>query len=611
MNRYPLWLNIVVVLTIVLGSLYTVPNFLGDSPGLQISPAKLTVKADTALLSRVEKILTDNKIEIRQMNFEKDSVRIRFQDVETQLKAKEILENTINPPQINDAGQNVYDYVLALNLIPNTPNWMRALGAEPMFLGLDLRGGVHFLFEVDMQGAVEKRLDALAVNARLRLRERRLEYINLERMNNTLALTFKDDLIAQKSLPIVQENIPELNFEYESTNGEPALVGRLAGKSLLESQAQAVEKNINTLRNRVNELGVAEPIIQKQGQTRIVVQLPGVQDVAKAKEILGRTATLELRLATNSRSTSSAQAFKDIEGRTIWLSKQVQLTGDNLTDASAGFSSRENVPAIHLTLDGNGARVFRNVTRDNIGKQMAIILYEKGIGTVVTAPVIRSEIPNGQVEISGAMDVKEAHDTALLLRSGSLAAPMQIIEERVIGPSLGKENIERGFNATLWGFVAIIVFMAIYYTLFGVFSGIALFTNLLFLLALLSLLGATLTLPGIAAIALTLGMAIDANVLINERIREEVRLGVSPAQAIHMGYDRAFATILDSNITTLIAGLALLLFGSGPVRGFAIVHCLGILTSMYSSVVVSRSLVNVWYGKKRKIDKLAIGNTAW
>lgn len=599
------------MLAVFLGGFYTFPNFLGESPGLQISPAKLTVKVDHALLTKVEALLTQEKMPIDRISYENGSIRIRFHDNEVQFKAKKLLEESINPGEANAAGEKVFPYVIALNLMPNTPTWMQELHALPMALGLDLRGGVHFLFEVDMQGALEKRMDSYAVTSRLRLRERRIKTENIERQGGKVVISFADELTAHQNLKIIQESIPELIFDYQAIDGKPSLIGTLSDKALNEAQGNAVQKNITTLRNRVNELGVAEPVIQQQGKTRIVVQLPGVQDVAKAKEILGRTATLELRLATQSRSTAVAESFKNTEGRTIWLSKQVLLTGDNLTDASAGYSSRDNIPAIHLSLDSSGAKIFRNVTRENVGNQMAIILYEKGIGTVVTDPRINGEIPNGQVEISGSMNVNEARDIALLLRSGSLAAPMQIVEERVIGPSLGKEHIERGMSATLWGFVMILIFMGFYYSLFGLFSGMALFTNLLFLLAFLSLLQATLTLPGIAAIALTLGMAIDANVLINERIREELRTGISPAQAIHLGYERAFATIFDSNITTLIAGIALLLFGSGPIRGFAIVHTLGILTSMFSSVVVSRALVNAWYGRKRKITQLSIGNTGW
>ena len=382
----------------------------------------------------------------------------------------------------------------------------------------------------------------------------------------------------------------------------------------------AIKQNINTLHNRINELGVAEPVIQQQGADRIVVQLPGVQDTAKAKDILGRTATLEIRMVDDSAGALDAglagnppfgtELYTERGGSPLLVKKQVVLTGDRLTDAQPGFDSQTQEAAVHLTLDSAGARIFKDVTRDNVGKRMAILLIEKGKGEVVTAPVIRTEIGGGRVQISGRMTTTEANDVALLLRAGSLAAPMDIVEERTIGPSLGAENIERGFKSTMWGFVAIAIFMILYYQVFGVISTLALAANLLLLVALLSLLQATLTLPGIAAIALTLGMAIDANVLINERVREELRNGMPPQAAISEGYERAFGTILDSNITTLIAGLALLIFGSGPVRGFAVVHCLGIMTSIFSAVVVSRALVNLVYGRQKKLTKVAIG-TVW
>jgi preprotein translocase subunit SecD len=407
---------------------------------------------------------------------------------------------------------------------------------------------------------------------------------------------------------------------------EPRLDLTIKPEAEKRIQDAAIKQNIGTLNNRVNELGVAEPVIQQQGADRIVVQLPGVQDTAKAKDILGRTATLEIRMVDeeNSRNMQvlgdaqkgnapfGSEFYIERQGAPLLVKKQVVLTGDRLTDAQAGFDNQTQEPAVHLTLDATGARIFRDVTRENVGNRMAILLFEKGKGEVITAPVIRTEIGGGRVQISGGrMSTVEANDIALLLRSGSLAAPMEIVEERTVGPSLGRENIEKGFNSTVWGFAAIALFMTVYYVIFGFFSSIALAANLLFLIALLSLLQATLTLPGIAAIALTLGMAIDANVLINERIREELRAGQTPQAAIHAGYERAFGTIVDSNVTTLIAGLMLLVFGSGPIRGFAVVHCLGILTSMFSSVVVSRSLVNLFYGNRRRLERIAIGNTSW
>jgi preprotein translocase subunit SecD len=489
-----------------------------------------------------------------------------------------------------------------------------------MYLGLDLRGGVHFLLQVDMQAALSKRYDSLLSEARTLLRDKRVRHAGLSRNADLIEVRFKDEAVRQEGLKTLTEQFPEVDWQAASTNSPEAplaLRGSLKPDAKTRIQEVALKQNIVTLGNRINELGVAEPIVQQQGADRIVVQLPGVQDTAKAKDILGRTATLEVRMVDDSSEAQIALAegrvplglerFTERGGLPLLLKKEVVLTGDNLTDAQAGFDSQNpNEPAVHLNLDSKGARIFRDVTRENIGKRMAIVLIEKGRGEVITAPVIRSEIPGGRVQISGQMTTVEAADTALLLRAGSLAAPMEIIEERTIGPSLGADNIAKGFNSTLWGFVIIALFMVAYYTLFGVFSVLALSLNLLLLFALLSVLQATLTLPGIAAIALTLGMAIDANVLINERVREEIESGASPQTAIATGYDKAWATILDSNITTLIAGIALLAFGSGPVRGFAVVHVLGILTSMFSAVFFSRGLVNLWYGG-RKVKALAVG----
>ena len=608
MNRYPFWINAIVIVAVIFGGFYTFPNFLGEAPGIQISSNKLTVKINHNTIDNLNRVLTESGITPQKITLENSIIRIQLQDVDEQFLAKKALDEKFNPKR--SIGDNAYteDYVVALSPLPNTPDWMQSLSALPMSLGLDLRGGVHFLMQVDMEGAIEKKLDTLSITARQRLRDLRINVNEVVREDDRVIINFTSKESLQKSHHTVNQAIPELEFT-ENKDGVNQLIGILSEDAISEAKDNAVEKNILTLRNRVDQLGVSEPSISKQGQERIVVQLPGLQDPTRAKQILGRTATLELRMVSAIQDPKYSIQFSttDPNEKQIWLSKQVQLTGDNLIDASGGFSSRDNIPAVHLSLDSSGARIIRNLSRENIGKRMAIILYEKGIGTVITAPVFRSEIPNGQMEISGAMRLDEAHDLALLLRAGSLAAPMEIIEERTIGPSLGKENIERGFTATLWGFIAVIVFITIYYTLFGVFSSLALFFNLVLLIAALSFMQATLTLPGIAAIALTLGMAIDANVLINERIREEVRGGATPSMSIYKGYDRAFTAILDSNISTLIAGIALLIFASGPVRGFAIVHCLGILTSMFSAIVGSRALVNWWYGRKQKITKLQIG----
>ncbi|NDB14611.1 MAG: protein translocase subunit SecD [Betaproteobacteria bacterium] len=508
-------------------------------------------------------------------------------------------------------------YVVALNLLSASPRWLSQLRALPMYLGLDLRGGVHFLLQVDLKQAAIKRYDAMAGDARSLLRDKAIRHAGISREGETIRVNFRDAETRIKSLTVLRESLTDVDWTESGEGDALALSGKLKPEAEKRAMENALKQNIITLNNRINELGVAEPIIAQQGSERVVVQLPGVQDTAKAKDILGRTATLEIRMVCDAPEEISAlsagtvpfgcERYLERGSAPVSVRKQVILTGDNLTDAQAGFDSNSQEPAVHLSLDAKGARIFRDITRENVGRRMAILLVEKGKGEVVTAPVIRSEIGGGRVQISGRMTTEEANDVALLLRAGSLAAPMEIIEERTIGPSLGAENISKGFHSTIWGFVAVTAFMALYYMLFGVISSLALATNLLLLIAVLSLLQATLTLPGIAAIALTLGMAIDANVLINERIREELRNGASPQAAISAGYDRAWDTILDSNITTLIAGIALLVFGSGPVRGFAVVHCLGILTSMFSAVFFSRGLVAAWYGSRRKLAKLSIG----
>lgn len=618
MNRYPLWKYLTVLIAVVIGLLYTLPNFFGESPAVQVSSAKATLKIEPATLDRVQTILEQAGIANTGATFELNgtvgTVRVRFASTDIQLKARDLIEKTLNP---NPAEPS---YTVALNLLPASPAWLSAIGANPMYLGLDLRGGVHFLLQVDMKGALTSRYDALVTDLRVALREQRIESTGIERDGMSVVLSFNTEALRDRAITALRTRNPDLQMLERTEGGKLQIVGRLSQAAITTVQTSALKQNITTLHNRINELGVAEPIIQQQGADRIVVQLPGVQDVAKAKDILGRTATLEIRMVDDSPSAVSALAagtvpfglerYQDRDGRPLLVRRQVVLTGENLQDAQAGRDSQNQQPAVHLTLDSKGARIFRDVTRDNVNKRMAILLFEKGRGEVVTAPVIRGEIPGGQVQISGSMTAEEAADTALLLRAGSLAAPMEIIEERTIGPSLGAENIEKGFNSTLYGFIGIAIFMVIYYHLFGAFSTVGLALNVLLLLALLSMLQATLTLPGIAAIALTLGMAIDANVLINERIREELRNGESPQNAINLGFDRAWGTILDSNLTTLIVGVALLVFGSGPVRGFAVVHCLGILTSMFSAVVGVRALANLWYGHKKKLQSISIG-TVW
>ncbi|NYT58922.1 protein translocase subunit SecD [Alcaligenaceae bacterium] len=616
MNRYPLWKYLLVLGAVLIGLLYTLPNFFGESPAVQIAGAKSTVRIDPAVLSRVEDTLAKNNISYTGAYFEQNgpvgAVRVRFETTDVQLKAKDIIEKSLNPDSSNP------DFTVALNLLPSSPNWLTALGARPMYLGLDLRGGVHFLLQVDMQGALTGRYDSLASDVRNVLREGKVATSNVERSDMSIVASFGSADARDNAVSELRRGMPDLVFTNSGENGgQFLLTGRLTDTAATQVQSHALRQNMTTLHNRINELGVAEPIIQQQGADRIVVQLPGVQDVAKAKEILGRTATLEIRMVDDSPSAMAALAsgtvpfglerYNDRDGRPLLLRRQVILTGENLQDAQPGRDQQSQQPSVNLTLDSKGARIFRDVTRDNINKRMAIVLFEQGQGEVVTAPVIRSEIPGGQVQISGSMTAQEAADTALLLRAGALAAPMEIIEERTIGPSLGADNIKQGFDSTLYGFIAIAIFIILYYHLMGVFSTIGLTLNVLLLLAVLSMLQATLTLPGIAAIALTLGMAIDANVLINERIREELRNGASPQQAIHLGFDRAWGTIFDSNLTSLIVGVALLAFGSGPIRGFAVVHCIGILTSMFSSVVGVRALANLWYGNKRRLQSISIG----
>ena len=611
MNRYPVWKYAILVVALLIGVIYTLPNFFGEAPAVQVSSAKSSVKIDENVLTRVEAALKAASLSPDTLSLENGSVRARFNTPDEQLKAKDVIERSLVTDPSDPA------YIVALNLVSRSPAWLTALGAHPMYLGLDLRGGVHFMLQVDMQTALTKRADALAGDLRTMMRDKGIRYGGVTRDGQTIEIRLRDEASIEAARNLIADNIPELQVA-EIASGLRATIKPEAVRKI---QEQALKQNITTLHNRINELGVAEPVIQQQGLDRIVVQLPGVQDTAKAKDILGRTATLELRMVDESTEGRAAEMgvgnvpfgserYLDRNGNPVIVKKQVILTGENLTDAQPGFDSQTQEPTVNLVLDAKGARIFKDITRENINKRMAIILFEKGKGEVVTAPVIRSEIGGGRVQISGRMTTMEANDTSLLLRAGSLAAPMEIIEEYTIGPSLGADNIERGIDSVVWGFVAIAIFMCIYYHLFGVFSTIALGVNVLLLMAILSMLQATLTLPGIAAMALAIGVAIDSNVLINERIREELSAGMSPQQAIYAGYDRAWATILDSNLTTLIVGLALLAFGSGPVRGFAVVHCIGIATSMFSAVFFSRGLVNLWYGRQKKLKSVSIG-TIW
>ena len=610
MNRYPWWKYTVLALALLIGLLYTLPNLYGEAPAVQVSSGKATLKVDAGLVPRIEKVLAAANLKPDFVHFEGNSVKARLGSTDEQLKAKDAISKALNPDATDPA------YIVALNLLSRSPAWLTRLHALPMYLGLDLRGGVHFLMQVDMKAALTKKAEATTGDLRTLLRDKTIRHAGISRDGNLVRVRFRDPPTLAQARTLLADQMPDMDWTDAADGTEFVLTGALKAVAARAVQDAAIKQNITTLHNRVNELGVAEPVIQQQGSDRVVVQLPGVQDTAKAKDIIGRTATLEVRLANTSAEAMDAlrgggpvpfgsEKYLEKDGSPIIVYRQVILTGENLTDAQPGFDNQE--AAVHLTLDAKGARIFRDVTRENINKRMAILLFEKGKGEVVTAPVIRSEIGGGRVQISGRMSTTEAADTALLLRAGSLAAPMEIIEERTIGPTLGADNIAKGFASVGYGFAAIAVFMCGYYLLFGVFSTLALAFNLFLLVAVLSMLQATLTLPGIAAIALTLGMAIDSNVLINERVREELRGGASPQAAINAGYERAFSTILDSNITTLIAGLALLAFGSGFVKGFAVVHCLGIVTSMFSSVMFSRGLVNLWYGGQKRLKSVSIG----
>jgi preprotein translocase subunit SecD len=612
MNRYPLWKYLLIAVALLLGALYTVPNFFGESPAVQISSAKATVKLGSNIVGQAQDALTKAGIPVEALVFESTgdngNVRARFANTDLQFKAKSVLEQALNRDPADPT------YLVAFNLLPNTPAWLQSLHAMPMYLGLDLRGGVHFLMQVDTKAVLAKRIQGLQISVRSALVEKKIRFAGIARDGDALDIRFRDQETLNAAKEVLLSQLSELTLT-EMTDAEGVkLRGVMSAQALKRTVEEAVQQNISTLSKRVNELGVAEPIIQRQGADRIVVQLPGVQDVSRAKDIIGRTATLEVRMVDETvrrgmEETAAiplgSELFKVGKGAPVILMKDPVITGDYISNAGASFDQNQQA-AVSIDLNGDGGRKMREATRSKIGKLMAIVLFEKGKGEVLTVATIRDEL-GSRFQITGMDTPTAASDLALLLRAGSLAAPMEIIEERTIGPQLGAENISKGFNSTLYGFAAIAAFMVLYYLLFGFFSVFALGVNVMLLIALLSFMQATLTLPGIAAIALTLGMAIDANVLINERIREELRAGNSPQAAIAAGFERAWATILDSNVTTLIAGVALLIFGSGPIRGFAVVHCLGILTSMFSAVVVSRALANIWYGRRKKLSSISIG----
>ncbi len=603
MNRYPWWKYAILAVALVVGLLYTLPNFFGEAPAVQVSGGKSTVKVTAADVERVSQLLAAAGVQADFVQFDGNSVRARFADTDTQIKAKDAISKALNPDPADPR------YIVALNLVSRSPAWLARMRALPMYLGLDLRGGVHFLMQVDMRGALKQQIDTYASDARNALREKRIRFGGIARDPAGLSVNLPDASVTAAAQALLADRLPSMDWTTEpGSEGAVRLVGRLTPKAINDIQTQALRQNIETLHKRVNELGVAEPVIQQQGADRVVVQLPGVQDTARAKDIIGRTATLQIRLVEPDPAAASEtvpERTRDGSTRLVGLKREVVATGDQLRNASATIDHDQR-PAVSVQLDDVAGRAMRAVTRENLGKPMAIVLYEKGKGEAISVATIQGEF-GSQFQITGMFTPQETADLALLTRAGALAAPMEIIEERTIGPSLGAENIAKGFNSVAYGFLAIAVFMCAYYLLFGVFSTVALGFNLLMLVAVLSMLQATLTLPGIAAIALTLGMAIDANVLINERVREELRAGMAAQQAIATGYERAWGTILDSNITTLIAGVALLAFGSGPVRGFAVVHCLGIMTSMFSAVVFSRGLVNLWYGRQKRLKSVSIG----
>ena len=633
MNRYPLWKYLLILAIVVVGIVYALPNIYGEYPAVQISPTR-TTKVDQGLLALAENQLKQANISYVGAVLDDKGARIRFTDTETQLRARDLVQKALGE-----------QYIVALNLLPATPGWLAALRARPMYLGLDLRGGVHFLMQVDMAAVLKKAEESYVDDMRRVMREKKVQYLTVTRFDRGgVEIRFRDAGERDKGRDILRKELPDVELVDADRSGDFAISAKMKQTAVFEKSRFALEQNMNSLRNRVNELGVAEPIIQQQGQDRIVVQLPGVQDTAKAKEILGRTATLEIMMVDEEHDLAGALAgqvpagsklYKMRDGRPILLKNRLIYSGDNIVDAAPGFESQTGSAIVSISLDARGAAINQRVTGESVGKRMAVVYIEikseprideqgkpvldangramrvsKRVEEVITAPVIRSQLGK-RFQIEGLDSVQEANELSLLLRAGAFAAPVEIIEERTVGPSLGADNIAKGFHSTWVGFAAIALFMSVYYVIFGLISVVALAVNVLLLVALLSMLQATLTLPGMAGIALTVGMAIDANVLINERIREELRNGNTPQASIYTGYERAFGTILDSNVTNLIAGLALFMFGTGPIKGFAVVLCLGILTSMFSAVMVSRSMVNLMYGSRRKLEKIPIGNTAW
>ena len=621
MNRYPLWKYLLIIAVVAVGSLYALPNLYGKDPALQISATRAAEISELTRFS-VEDALAEAGLEHTAMDLGANSLTVRFNDEGAQLKAREVVKEAL--------GQA---YTVALNLAPATPGWLRLLGAEPMFLGLDLRGGVHFLMEVDMEAAVAKAEERYVSDIRTQLRDQRIRYKTITRNRGGVLLArFRDDEQRQRGAAEIEDNFPDLEAQRLAANAEAQefpLALRLSESSIKETRRLALQQNITTLRKRVNELGVAEPVIQQQGLERVVVQLPGVQETARAKEILGATATLEFRMtdeehdvqdALDGRVPAGSKLYHQRNGAPVLLKKQIMLTGDYIIDAAAGFDSISGSPNVSITLDGKGAKRFSDATAEEVGKNMAVVFIENKTETVekdgkmlkrketvqevINIATIREQLGK-RFQITGLDSTQESRNLALLLRAGALAAPIEIIEERTVGPSLGQDNIDKGFLSVQIGFVLVLIFMAVWYKAFGLAADVALALNLVLIVALLSMLQATLTLPGIAGIVLTVGMAVDANVLIFQRIREEIKNGNSPQSSIHAGYEKAFTTIADANITTLFAAIVLFSFGTGPIKGFAVTLSLGIVCSMFTAIVVTRSIVNLLYGGK-KLDKLTI-----
>ncbi len=620
MNRYPLWKYLLIAAVLLIGAIYAAPNLFGEDPAIQVSATRSTT-VDAALVNRVEGVLKQAGLAYTGSQLDATGAKFRFTDTETQIRARDLVQSALGD-----------GYVVALNLLPATPGWLQALGARPMYLGLDLRGGVHFLMQVDMRSFLRKIEDSYADDMRRLLREKKVRYLAVTRAESGLEVRFREAAERDKARDILKKELRELIYTESDRGGELVLAARLTEAALADKRRAALEQNMTSLSNRVNELGVAEPVIQQQGEDRIVVQLPGVQDTAKAKEILGRTATLEIMMVDEEHDTLTALAsgappgskiFKMRDGRPILLKNRVIYSGDNIVDAAPGFDSQTGRAIVSITLDAKGAAINQRVTGENVGKRMAVVyieiksdplldaqgrpvLDERGepvrvsrrVEEVITAPVIRSQLGK-KFQIEGLESAREADELALLLRAGSFAAPVEIIEERTVGPSLGQENIDQGWRAVLIGLALVMAFMVVYYKVFGLIANAALVMNLVLLVAILSLFQATLTLPGIAGILLTLGMAVDANVLINERIREELRNGNTPQASIHAGYEKAFAAIADANITTLIAALMLFNFGTGPIKGFAVTLTIGIFTTMFTAVMGARAITNLSFGGRK------------